>query len=370
MNYKKSKNSRKKKGGNIILHISSYNILSRNNTHHNWRSHRNILPDISNFELQTSSKGKILIKKNKEFESKDQTIERYSIIVENILSIKTDIVCLQECDTFFFNSEFNPNIDILLKEYNRIDVLDIITIDNPTASGICILVRKKNNIKKIYDPIFTPLNQYGGISKGAIMLPIIDINNNPLWVVSAHFNSDSKFRQKLIMDIEQIYETNQHPYLISKNGINTDSTLFVFGDFNIEGDGALLNGRLNYMSMEFGDIPNTSKFIYPFKSKWYNSKNILTNGILTGLDGGFTSEKNIDHIFVYNNKYEFKLDILEEKYKYGPYSENDNLSERIGGKARYNQINLKHIQTFIDSKKPPSKIVRGSDHKMLILTIN
>ena len=177
-----------KKEGNIILQISSYNILSRNNTHYNWRSHRNIKPDISNFELKSSPKGNILIKKNKELESKD--------------------------------------------------------------------------------------------------------------------------------------------------------------------------------------IPNTSKFIHPFKSIWYNSNNILTNGILTGLDGSFTSEKNIDHIFVYNNIYNFRLNVLEEEHIYGPYLENDKLSERIGGKSRFNQINLKHIQTFIKSKKPPSKIVRGSDHKMLTLTIS
>ena len=358
-----------KKGGNL-LKISSYNILSRNNTHYNWRCHRNIIPDITNFELQTSTKGEILIKKNQELESKNQTIERYSLIIKNILSEKSDIVCLQECDTFFFNLIFNPNVCMLLTQYNRVDLLDLITEDNPTASGICILVKKDNNIKHIFDPIFTPINKYGGLSKGAILLPIIDMNNNPLWIVSAHFNSDSQFRQKLVLDIEQIYESNKHPYLISINDSITKSTLLVFGDFNIEGEGAILNNRKNYMAMEFGDIPNTSKFIYPFESKWYNSKNILTNGILTGLDGGFTLEKNIDHIFVYNNsKYKFNLNILEEKHIYGPYLENDKLSERIGGKARHNQLNLKHIQTFIKSKKPPSKIVRGSDHKMLTLTI-
>lgn len=365
------KKKSKKIGGNADLQISTYNILARKNTHHNWRNHRNIEPDLSNFQLEKKGNKKLLVMIDERYESIYQTRDRYSIIVDDILTKNSDLVCLQECELNFFDDYYNPNAKYLLKKYHKINNLETYPLEKNMINGVCILLKKGNNLKKTYRPVFTEFNKYLSESKGAILFPIVDSKNNPLWIVSAHFHSNSNVRQEMVLDIEHIYNTYEHPYL-KKIKKKIRPTLIVLGDFNIEGDGAIISGRRNYMAMEFGDIPNSSKFIYPFKSFWYNSNNILTNGLMTGLDGLLTTEKNIDHIFVYpNNRFKYKIEVMDvdEEYKYGPYEENERLSERIGGRARNNQMNLKHIKTFIESGKGPSNIVRGSDHKMITLSL-
>ena len=150
---KKKKNNLRKKtykiGGNSDLQISSYNILARKNTHYNWRNHRNIEPDFSNYEIEQQGNKNILVKTNEEYESIKQTRERYRIVTNDILTQNSDIVCLQECELNFFDKYYNPISGFLLENYHRIDNLDSYPIEKNMINGVCILLKKRNNLKKI-----------------------------------------------------------------------------------------------------------------------------------------------------------------------------------------------------------------------------
>jgi endonuclease/exonuclease/phosphatase family metal-dependent hydrolase len=408
-NKKKRKNSKHKlKGGgeDEQFIISTYNILARGNTHYNWRCHRNI-PDIhaegdENWFKFKEQKGKEDVidywidsdgEKLKTYESPEQTKERYKLVSEDILKSNSDIVCLQECDVGFFETEFNSKAEKILSLYNRLDNLDVIIPEKQSGGGPSILVKKTNKFKKVWtdEAIYTEYNDFGGTSKGAVFIPVEDKKNNPLWVVSAHFNSSSDFRTKLVSEIEKISKQN-HPSKSKK-----DTILVVMGDFNLEGPAAKSEGRQDLMAYEYSasdeydDKTAWPKITTRIKSDWYNSHCHLPPYLLTGLTGDFSQERNIDHVFITDMQRFKKIDQKvfdagdpqnesgDRGHPFGPFDEiyeeaiakagfkYFKFSNRIGGSARNNQLKLKHITDFRKSKRGPGKIVRGSDHKMVVV---
>lgn len=413
-------NSKKKNkflfGGGNNFTISSYNILASGNTHYNWRCHRNM--ELSEDDLDIGSLTReefsehdpkdlpkfvmvdgLLEKTSKDLESREQTMKRYLIVTNNILSINSDIVCLQECEEDFFG-ELNPLRGELLTSYQRFDNLDEIREKKPekvSGGGVSMLVHKQANLNKIGEIFSTQFDIYGGSSKGAVILPIEDKSGRPCWVISIHVNSDGSMRKKLVEDIDEFLETQSHPFNLDSSQV---PTTFVLGDFNMEGSGAtkvLPRPRLDFMNMEFNydviesetlealkDKFRTSGRIQSVTSNWYSRETLIDHGLYTGLDGLFTQEKNIDHIFVYpRNAYELKVTMLEEVNSdgskisgLGPYQESDKLNERIGGRARINQMTPEILakyferQTKLNLPYGPSEVVRGSDHKLITLHVS
>ena len=330
---KKSKKSKKRhlkrsklKGGSAKENIFSfvlatYNILAKGNTHYNWRCHRNIPDEHENgdenhFKFRDQPGKEDIIdhwvdsegNKLKTYESLDQTKERYNLVSDDILKSESDLVCLQECDIGFFESDFNDKADKLLSIY-RIDNLDAIIPEKQSGGGPSILV-KNNNFNKVWieKSIFTEYDAFGGTSKGAVFIPVEDKKKNPIWIVSAHFNSSSDLRTKLVSEIEKISK-QEHPSKSKK-----DTIFVVMGDFNLEGPAAKSEGRQDLMSYEYSasdeydDKSAWPKITTRIKSDWYNSHCHLPPHLFTGLTGDFAQERNIDHVFITNMQSFKKID--------------------------------------------------------------
>ena len=378
-----TRKSKKSISNNESVKISSYNILASGNTNYVWRSHRNIrVMDI--IKIQDND---VLIKNGKDLkdisdvspheniESKTQTQERYNLISKEIIQSKSDIVCLQECEPNFFNSEMNPQA-VFLKQMFDIYLLPIKDPKSLIKGAPCIIkLKQSKKIKKVFKPIFTEFNKYSSSSKGAVILPIESHSNKQTLVVSAHFHLNSEDRIKLVKDIEKIYNNYFKDYNQPKNSNNNSKSrlgqIVVMGDFNLEGPVCEKFNRRHYMAMEFGDIKNTSKYIFPHKSFWYNSNCRLFNNYMTGLDGEMRIPKNIDHIFVYPPNKSIKVECSRYNHLYGPYKENRNFTERIGKNVTNRDIKFDDVyQYFLDNCKPnPNKVVRGSDHKMISINL-
>ena len=206
--------------------------------------------------------------------------------------------------------------------YNRIDNLDAIIPEKQSGGGPSILVKKNNNFNKVWieKSIFTEYDAFGGTSKIAVFIPVEDKKKNPIWIVSAHFNSSSDLRTKLVSEIEKISK-QEHP---SKSKKRYNSRCY--GRFNLEGPAAKSEGRQDLMSYEYSasdeydDKSAWPKITTRIKSDWYNSHCHLPPHLFTGLTGDFAQERNIDHVFITNmtaslKKLTQKVLILDPKIK-------------------------------------------------------
>ena len=70
----------------------------------------------------------------------DQTKERYNLVSDDILKSESDLVCLQECDIGFFESDFNDKAD--KPTYNRIDNLDALYLKKQSGGGLQYFSKK------------------------------------------------------------------------------------------------------------------------------------------------------------------------------------------------------------------------------------
>ena len=389
--YKNSIKKYKLRGGSgDKFIISTYNILARGNTHYNWRSHRNI-PDTPKggdkqlFDFNrndTIKQWKKAIKKNTRLETEEQTNNRYTLVADDIIESESDIVCLQECDPAFFDPKYNKNANALLDLYERKDQLEAIRPEKKSGGGPSILFKKINNFKQVWDDkvIFTKYDEFGGSSKGAVILPVLDKKNNSIWVVSGHFAGEGKHRGKLVSEIERLTELTSHP------SSGEDTSIIVMGDFNIEGVGAITAGRQDLMSYEYKaseDYDGTAlspwsriKESERIDSTWYNKESHFTIKEMTGLNGEFTEEKNLDHVFVTKMDDRFKkIDKTitgDRGFIYGPYKEDSKFIMKIGGNVYNSKLKLKDITKFRKRtrNKGPAQIGRGSDHKMIIVSFD
>ena len=382
------------------LIISSYNILASGNTHYNWRNHKNVnVMDV--IKIQDND---VLIKTGKEIQNNEsitQTRDRYKIISNELINSKSDIICLQECDYNFFNNNINPKSTSITKLYD-IHIWPTRDKTYGNKGKTCILKLKKS--KKIYstkDPLF--INSPESYSKGAVCLPIKLQNDKNVLIVSAHFSFNSSDRVKLVKEIENIYLKQVNEYIVyPRSKENTMSSkrsqwetckvsstnspkkshclrplesylsLIIMGDFNVEGPICMTKGRKDYLSMEMGEKRNTSSYITPYKSFWYNTNCMIKNNYMTGLNGELTFTKNLDHVFVYSTFFNnVKLTCANYDSHYGPYEENKSFSNRIGGKKNNRELKFDDIyEYFMSNCKPnPAKIVRGSDHKLISIKL-
>ena len=312
--------------GNIKL--SSYNILARGNTHHNWLYHLSIDPGSS-----------------KNYESLSQTNQRYAIVTENILKNNVDIVCLQECDINFFKKSHNPIENSLKTKYEIYTeiIKKIVPKEKQEGGGPALLINKqflkKWNILETILLNNTP--RYGGTSKGVLGFKL-ENGNNSFWIVSGHF-AFKDGRIELMQDIV--------------NTIPKDDSIIIMGDYNAE---------------PYQIIPEAKSL----------DLTRVTNRNNTGLKSNLFTMVNIDHVLTNNiklfkkNKSGQLLTILESpKSPFKPIDPRlpkDYMDIGVTNRRLRPPTSGQKLQSDLVTKLEdvtPSKIVGGSDHCIINIII-
>lgn len=200
-----------------------------------------------------------------EIEASSQTIARYSMAGKELTSRLTDIVFLQECETRFFEIEWNSASSDIFKEYH---ILQCQT--SPEEPGTAVLVRKTGRARLAADkPIcIGGTQETGGKSKIATVVPVT-IGSKEIQVVSTHFTWDGATDLRL-----------NHAALIGKGLVDDGSNVILGGDFNCEPGKNLthLEGHSFLGKMRHVQLPK---------------------GSMTGLSGDdFSKQEHIDHLYI------------------------------------------------------------------------
>mmetsp|Transcript_41148 Transcript_41148/g.92402 ORF Transcript_41148/g.92402 Transcript_41148/m.92402 type:complete len:310 (-) Transcript_41148:28-957(-) len=224
--------------GPKVMKVMSYNVLARPYTTYNTMHHR--APS--------------------RIEDKVQTITRYTLAGETILSSGSDVVLLQECEGAFFKSDWNAAAERLAQQYT------VFLCGEGEKPGTAILVKKTGEVTPLAEKALWigGTDATGGVSKSAAILPV-QFGHKTVDMVSVHFTWDGLHQKR-----------THHAQLLG--GSLQSSSIVLAGDFNCE-PGKMLN-----------DLEQAS-FLKSMQ------RAALLNNAPTGLSSDFSKEVALDHLY-------------------------------------------------------------------------
>ena len=209
----------------------------------------------------------------KSLETKKQTVERYTRSSKSILEHNPHFVCLQECSSNFFKTEFNDAAALLLSKYERFEAN--MSHDYPSTA---LLIHKSYSSKVRHVLKVGGTEKHGGKSKMGICALVELPDNKLVWVCSVHLSFEpnpnsgkgNKTKAKnLLNDLSKaIMEIT--PDLLTNPNIN----IFLSGDFNMGVH------ELNILNDTF-----------------LRNINFIEMPCPTGLTGNFEKVLTIDHVY-------------------------------------------------------------------------
>jgi len=220
-------------------------------------------------------------------ELKEQTQKRYSMAGQHLLEHNVDVVLLQECEAAFFNPDMNSEASKINQRYH---VLACHIGGNP---GTAVLV-KRDGQAKLMNPNQTPRCFLPGdfpTNMSTVVQLMVGIY--PVTFVCVHvpywpYGKDQAIRQmKLLEDVL----TDQRP-------------LIVGGDLNAG----------NTPPNEYLPELEANTFFGSLK------RAKLAPGTMTGLNGDFSAQVTIDHIYTSQELHIASARALAVPFNGGPYS--------------------------------------------------
>mmetsp|Transcript_25004 Transcript_25004/g.58052 ORF Transcript_25004/g.58052 Transcript_25004/m.58052 type:complete len:347 (-) Transcript_25004:246-1286(-) len=256
------------------LTVMSWNILARPYTHHNWQ-HGVYWSDWQD-------------KDGRPRETHKQAQARYGLAIDGILEVGPDVVLLQECEEAFFDPSYNHGADQLLRTYDHFHCCLRARHAMPEG-GTAVLVKKHGQVETAREAKAWPVGgtrETGGCSKIATVLPA-KFSGRDVLIVSAHFSGSGEHLQYALADL-LASQMQQRDYDASPA---TSTAVILGGDFNC-------------------DVKRADKLAARvFGGDHLSTRAQLKPGTKTGMNGDFTTQVCIDHVYVTNEMVVLEADV-------------------------------------------------------------